>query len=895
MEKTLYLIDAHALIYRAYYAFIRRPLITTKGENTSAIFGFMRMVLKLIHDEKPEYLVCVFDSRKKTFRHEMYEEYKAKRMKPPEDLGSQVHTIRELVQKLGLSRVEMDGFEADDLIGTMVVKAREQGFRSVIVSSDKDVLQLVDEGVIVYANKKGISEMDVIDRGKVHELWSVWPEHMRDLLALMGDQSDNVPGVKGIGQATAVKLIQQFGSIEELFADLGRVESDRTRGLLFKGKQDAFLSKQLVSIRKDVPIQLRIDEFRMEDFPVAAGIDILLEKELNSIAGELKGERELGRKEEAKRGTYTLVSDSRQFQPLKERILDKKLVSVDTESTGIDPLISELIGVSLSVSEGEGYYIPIRTSQGKAPREDFLLEELQRILEDDEIKKIGQNIKYDMVLLLSEGIRLRGIAGDSMIAAYLLGPQKQRYNLDDLAQQYLNYRTIRYSEVVREKGKTLLDYPLEEVVEYSGEDSDVALRLHNALIKKIEEENLLPLYREVEIPLLEVLGKMEYSGVRIDPGYLKQMSGSFSEELEELEKKIFHVAGCEFNVRSTKQLASVLFEQMGLPALKRTKTGLSTDESVLEELARTYEIARLLLRHRTLTKLKSTYVDALPALINPGTGRVHTSFNQTVAATGRLSSSNPNLQNIPIREPEGRAIRRAFIPEEGWTFVSADYSQVELRILASLSSDEALMNAFKKDADIHRETASGLFGISPERVDDAQRQAAKTINFSVIYGISPFGLAKSLGISRGEAARFIETYFTKYSGVKSFFETLVEDAKKKGYVETKLGRKRYVPDINSENMNIFEAARRIVINTPVQGTAADLIKNAMVGIDRELEKLGMRSRMLIQVHDELVFESPRDEYRALIELVRDKMEKALEFSIPLKVNVSVGNNWEEAH
>jgi DNA polymerase-1 len=482
-----------------------------------------------------------------------------------------------------------------------------------------------------------------------------------------------------------------------------------------------------------------------------------------------------------------------------------------------------------------------------------------------------------------------------MIAAYLLNPQKQRYSLDDLAQEYLDYRTIHYEDVVRDKGKTLLDYPLQEVVQYAGEDADIALRLHNVLLKKLEEERFGPLYRDVEIPLVAVLGKMERTGVRIDSSYLEQMSREFSGEIQELEKKIFAIAGCEFNVRSTKQLSAVLYEKLGLPVTKRTKTGISTDESVLEQLARSHEIARLLLRHRTLTKLKSTYVDSLPALVNPSTGRVHTSFNQTIAATGRLSSSNPNLQNIPIREPAGRAIRRAFVPEDGWVFVSADYSQVELRILASLSGDEALRAAFEKDADIHRETAAGLFGIPAGNVQDEQRQTAKTINFSVIYGISPFGLGKSLGITKTEAADFIDAYFARYSGVKKFFDALVEDAKAKGFVETILGRRRYVPDINSQNTNIYESARRIVINTPVQGSAADLIKKAMVIIDRELSDRGMQSRMLIQVHDELVFESPREEFRSLVEMVKDRMEHALELSVPLKVNVAVGHNWEEAH
>ncbi len=490
---------------------------------------------------------------------------------------------------------------------------------------------------------------------------------------------------------------------------------------------------------------------------------------------------------------------------------------------------------------------------------------------------------------------MAGITGDSMIAAYLLNPQKQRFSLDDLANEYLDYTTIHYTDLVTGKDETLLDSPLEEVVDYACEDSDIALRLVNLLEKRLDEENLLSLYREIEIPLIVVLGKMESTGVQVNKKYLAEMSRDFGVEIEKIEKEIFEFAGEEFNVRSTKQLAEVLFDRMKLPVIKKTKTGFSTDESVLEELSSTYEIARLLLRHRMLTKLKSTYIDSLPGMINPNTGRIHTSFNQTIAATGRLSSNTPNLQNIPIREREGSAIRRAFIPEEGWEFISVDYSQIELRILASLSADESLMSAFRNDRDVHRATAALLFGVEEDSVTNKQRQAAKTINFSILYGMSPFGLSKRLGISRQEAATFIDTYFLEYGGVKAFFDKIIADAKEKGYVETLLGRRRYIPEISSQNRNIFEAARRIAINTPIQGTAADLIKKAMVEIDAEIVKRKMYSRMLIQVHDELVFEAPENERDGLKEFVKEKMENAISFNVPLRVNISSGGNWEEAH
>jgi DNA polymerase-1 len=899
MQNTLYILDGHGLIYRAYYAFINRPLITTKGENTSAIFGFMRMLLKLLQDEEPSHLVCAFDPRGKTFRHERFPEYKAKRMKAPEDLHVQGELIKRIVEKLGITRVEVEGFEADDVIGTLSSQATALGMKTVILSGDKDILQLVDESVSVYTSKKGISEVEVLHMEEVEAQWGVRPGQMIDLFALMGDQSDNIPGVRGIGKATAIKLIQQFGSLDEIYDRIEEVDRERTRKLLMEGREDALLSRDLVTIRRDAPITFDTEGYRLDEFPREEGITMLSDRELGSIVAVLRGSESTDRidawEAEQKRGQYRIIDTIQGFREIEEKIRKKGVFSFDTESTGRNAVGAEIIGFSISVEEGEGSYIPIRNREGTGLGEEFLRSTLKPLLEDRHIEKKGQNIKYDYVILRKYGIDMRGISGDSMIAAYLINPPKGRYSIDDLASEYLDYRTIHYSDVVKEKDQTLLDYSIDEVVEYACEDSDIALRLVNLLERKLDEEKLGDLYREIEVPLLVVLGKMEAAGVRVDADYLEAMSKRFGQEIEEVEREVFSLAGEVFNVRSTKQLGTVLFEKLELPIIKRTKTGYSTDESVLEELALSYDIARQVLRHRTLSKLKSTYVDSLPEMINPRTGRIHTSFNQTIAATGRLSSNAPNLQNIPIREKEGRAIRSAFIPEKGWCFLSADYSQIELRILASLSEDETLIAAFKNNQDIHRETAAIMFGVDVEAVTDLQRQAAKTINFSIIYGISPFGLSRRLGISRSEASKFIDMYFQQYSGVKRFFDGVVSQVKENGYVETLLGRRRYVPEINSKNRNIAEAARRVAINTPIQGTAADLIKKAMVQIDAEMDKQKMRSRMLIQVHDELVFETPPEECEDLQVLVREAMENALSFHVPLKVNLSVGSNWEEVH
>ncbi|RLA86014.1 MAG: DNA polymerase I [Deltaproteobacteria bacterium] len=885
--KRLFLIDGSSYIFRAFYAI--RGLSTSKGFPTNAIFGFTSMLLKILKDHRPEAMAVVFDAKGPSFRSGIFREYKANRPPLSDDLSRQIPYIKEIVEAFRIPILEKEGYEADDLIGTVAKRARGEGIDVVIVSGDKDLLQLVDERVTQLDTMRD----ELYGPKEVEAKLGVKPSSIPDMMGLCGDPIDNIPGVPGIGKKTAQELIRRYGSLETL---LERAEEDpgirkRLKEAIRQNRQQALLSKQLATIDTQVPLEFRWEDFRLAPPDEERLKAIFRELEFHRFLKELFPERTLS--EEG----YHLVTEKEDLEALVRRLRKAEGFALDLESTSRDPMVAQLVGFAISLSPHEAYYIPVGHDYLGAPPQlpaDEVLTRLKGVLEDEGIKKYGQNIKYDYIILGRYGVKLRGISCDAMVAAYLLDPTRRVYNLESLAQQFLGHQMITYKEVVG-KGEGFQKVELEQAKRYACEDADVTFLLAGELLGRLGQEGLKGLFERVELPLIEVLAEMEMWGVRVDVGQL----GEFSKELEgrlwRLEEEIQRMAGVRFNLNSPQQVGKVLFERLGLPVKKKTKTGYSTDVEVLQSLAREYEIARLLLEYRGLAKLKSTYVDALPKMINPETGRIHTSYNQTATATGRLSSSEPNLQNIPIRTEEGRRIREAFIPEEGWVLLGADYSQIELRILAHLSADPTLIEAFRREEDIHTRTACEVFGVGPDEVTPEMRREAKVINFGIIYGMSPYGLSKELGVEPKVAARYIEDYFKRYQGVKAFIEGVISEAKRKGYVTTLFGRRRPLPEINSSNRTARQFAERTAINTPVQGTAADLIKMAMVNIYRRIRKEGLQAKLIIQVHDELILEVKEEELERAKEMVKEEMEGVSELRVPLKVEISAGKNWGEIH
>ena len=885
--KRLFLIDGSSYIFRAFYAI--RGLSTSKGFPTNAIFGFTSMLLKILKDHRPEAMAVVFDAKGPSFRSGIFREYKANRPPLSDDLSRQIPYIKEIVEAFRIPILEKEGYEADDLIGTVAKRARGEGIDVVIVSGDKDLLQLVDERVTQLDTMRD----ELYGPKEVEAKLGVKPSSIPDMMGLCGDPIDNIPGVPGIGKKTAQELIRRYGSLEAL---LERAEEDpgirkRLKEAIRQNRQQALLSKQLATIDTQVPLEFRWEDFRLAPPDEERLKAIFRELEFHRFLKELFPERTLS--EEG----YHLVTEKEDLEALVRRLRKAEGFALDLESTSRDPMMAQLVGFAISLSPHEAYYIPVGHDYLGAPPQlpvDEVLTRLKGVLEDEGIKKYGQNIKYDYIILGRYGVKLRGISCDAMVAAYLLDPTRRVYNLESLAQQFLGHQMITYKEVVG-KGEGFQKVELEQAKRYACEDADVTFLLAGELLGRLGQEGLKGLFERVELPLIEVLAEMEMWGVRVDVGQL----GEFSKELEgrlwRLEEEIQRMAGVRFNLNSPQQVGKVLFERLGLPVKKRTKTGYSTDVEVLQSLAREYEIARLLLEYRGLAKLKSTYVDALPKMINPETGRIHTSYNQTATATGRLSSSEPNLQNIPIRTEEGRRIREAFIPEEGWVLLGADYSQIELRILAHLSADPTLIEAFRREEDIHTRTACEVFGVGPNEVTPEMRREAKVINFGIIYGMSPYGLSKELGVEPKVAARYIEDYFRRYQGVKAFIEGVISEAKRKGYVTTLFGRRRPLPEINSTNRTARQFAERTAINTPVQGTAADLIKMAMVNIYKRIREEGLRAKLIIQVHDELILEVKEEELEKVKGMVKEEMEGVSELRVPLKVEISSGRNWGEIH
>lgn len=879
--KRLFLIDGNSFCYRAYYAI--RSLSNSKGRPTNAVYGFVTMLNKIVKENDPDMLAVAFDLKGPTFRHKKFEEYKIHRKPMPDDLVSQIPYIKEIVRAYNIPIYELEGYEADDLLATLAKRAEKEGIDTFIVTGDKDALQLVDSHIKVYStHKEGL----VYDVEKVEEAFGVAPDRMTDLMALMGDATDNIPGVRGIGEKSAIELISEFGSLEGLFKNIERVKGEAKKKILKENEEMAALSKDLARLDTDVPIKIDFADLRLKPPDQERLLELFKELEFRALLKDVapKGGLE---------SDYELIDNEAKFEKLIDELSALKEFAFDSETTGVDPMVASPVGISFSWKTGEAHYVPLL----KYLDSRKVLKALKPIFENAGIKKIGQNIKYEYIILANHGIRLEGISFDTMVASYLLNPSKLNHNLDDISLDYLNHRLTTSIEELIGKGKnaiTMDKVDVDKVCRYCSEDSDVTFRLKKILEKELTKKGLDELFYDVEMPLVEVLAVMEMAGVAIDKDYLKDLSQEMDKRLGRLTRHIYDLAGDEFNINSPKQLSAVLFEKMKLPVIKKTKTGISTDEEVLTKLARINPLPEALLEYRQLSKLKSTYIETLPNLINPKTGKVHTSFNQTVTQTGRLSSSDPNLQNIPIKTEEGKKIRKAFIPSAGSSLLlSADYSQIELRVLAHFSGDAHLSRAFKEGLDIHAFTAGLVFGVEESGVTQDMRNMAKTVNFGIIYGMSPYGLSQSLGIDVDKAKEFIDSYFERYPDVKLYLESLIELARENGFVTTILGRRRYIPEINSSDMRLRQFAERTAINTPIQGSAADIIKVAMIAIQKDLIKKSMKSRMIMQVHDELVFDCPKAEADEMRGIIKAGMEDVIKLNVPVVAHIEAGKNWLE--
>lgn len=900
-EKKLFVLDGYGLIYRSYFAFINRPMTDTEGRNISAIFGFFRMFFSILKKEEPSYLAVCMDSVGPTFRHQMYDQYKATREKTPEDLHAQIPQIESILKAAGIPVLRQDGMEADDLIATLVKSATSDGFTSVIVSSDKDLLQLVDDSVHALRPKKG--EMAFMDRQAVLEEFGIRADQIVDYLALIGDSSDNVPGVRGIGPKGAVKLLEQYDTLEGIYANLDEC-TPSVKKKLEESRESAFMSKQLVRLEEKADICCDIGSFSVDTFDLSKMVPFFQEIGSKGLIEEAGGTASVITQQEdpedgllkslKAKGTYRVVTTEKELSELAATIRAAGVVALDTETDDLDANKASLVGISVCIKEREAFYIPLVAGSKPVVELEMVRRILLPVLSDPEMRIIGQNIKYDHTVLSRHGLELGTLYFDTMIAAWLIDAGATSYGLDKLAEHYLGYRMIKFNDVVP-KGSLFPEIDLETASEYAAEDADITYRLYRLFSRELERLSLFELFEQMEMPMVRILSKMEQIGIGLDTQQLDVYSKELSARMQELQQRIFSEAQMSFNLNSPKQLQEVLFEKRGLPTGKKTKTGFSTDTNVLEELSRYDVIPAWILEYRGLAKLLGTYVTALPLLVQPATGRIHTSFIQTGTATGRLSSRNPNLQNIPIRSEDGRRIRSAFVPKEGYVFLSADYSQIELVILAHVSEDPGLREAFLKQVDIHRYTASLIFEIPIEEVSDAQRRIAKTINFGVMYGMSPFRLSRELNIPRSQAAEFIDAYFIRYQGVRQYMDRTISEAQKEGYVKTMYGHRRTIAGITSRNRTEAAGAERIAVNTPIQGSAADIMKLAMIAIDRELKNRALRTRLLLQVHDELIFEVPHEEVEEVRTLVRQTMESVVELEVPLKVSVETGNSWGEMH
>jgi DNA polymerase-1 len=904
-KQKLFLLDGMALAYRAHFAFINSNLKNSEGIPTGAILGFANTLVKMLEEDEPTHIAVAWDTDKPTFRHEMDEEYKANRPPQPEDLKVGIPLMKEMISYFGIDNIEAEGYEADDIIGTIANDANAEDIDVYLVTPDKDFMQLVHDHIMMLKPDNKNGGFIKIDREGVKDYFGVYPEKVVDVLAILGDKSDNIPGVKGIGKKGAPKLINKYGSLEKAIEDAPNMSSKRHREGLQEYAEEALHAKKMVKIKTDVPDVIDWeglkwhgpDNEKLGRFFQRMEFRTLTEKYLDEkYQGDLfdaKPEVQRFNKEEV---NYELITDRDRLEELVADLSEYEVICFDTETNGTDPMVHDLVGISLSAVAGVAYYIPVNVEG--ALEQGQVVDTIRPLFTDADRTMVAQNYKFDWLVLNRVGIELKGKIFDTMLAAYLIDAN-QKLSMDALSEKHLHYKPIPITELIG-KGRgqiTFGEVPIEKAAPYAAEDADITYRLYEILKDKLEDDALSDIAEDIEFPLVEVLGRMEKYGIKLDQGMLKEVSTQLDKEIGELESRIFEIADEEFNLNSPKQMGEILFEKLGLPAGKKTKTGqYSTAESVLTKLADDYEIVDLILEYRGISKLKSTYVDALPKLINEQTGRIHTSFNQHIAATGRLSSSNPNLQNIPIRSQRGREIRKAFIPEQGYKLLAADYSQVELRVIASIAQDEAMMAAFRNDEDIHARTAKEIFDLdSLDEVTGNQRRKAKEVNFGIPYGVSAYGLAQRLGISNGEAKEMIDQYFNRFPGIQRYIDETKVFAKEEGYVKTLLGRRRYIPDINSRNWNVRGFAERTAINMPIQGTAADIIKIAMIDIDDLIEREGLKSRMLLQVHDELVFEIADDEADQLPGRIQTMMEEAYTLDVPLKVEMGLAENWLDAH
>ncbi|MEZ5057292.1 MAG: DNA polymerase I [Saprospiraceae bacterium] len=935
-DKKLFLLDGHALVYRAHYAFIARPLINSKGWNTSAVAGFTRTLIDLINNQNPTHIAVSFDLSGPTFRHEMYEPYKANREAQPEDITFALPYIRKMVEAFKIPVVTKEGYEADDVIGTLAKQAEKEGFEVYMVTPDKDYAQLVSDKVFLYKPGRQGNEVEIMGQKEVCEKWGIKRvDQVIDVLGLQGDSVDNIPGIPGIGPKTAVKLLEEFDSVEGVIENSDKLKG-KQKERVEEFAEQAILSKQLATIDINAPVKFDAKQYELEEFDRETLEELFKELEFRTLANSILGGNSrsdnaapASKNNNGTQGqlftqeasalpdektpaahsvadhnihdtphTYQLVQTDEGMADLVKLLSSQKEICFDTETTDIDANVAELVGISFAIKAHEAYYIPVPEDKNEAKR---IIEIFRPIFENEAIAKIGQNLKYDALVLKWHGVELKGLYKDTMLYHYLLEPEL-RHGMDYLAETYLKYQPVSIETLIGKKGKNQLsmrDVEVEKVSEYAAEDADITLQLKNYFEPLLEKEGLSELYETMEGPLVKVLVDLEHSGVNLDVPFLEEYSKELGEKIDALEKDIHEEAGVKFNIASPKQIGEILFDHMKIPyRWRKTKTGqYSTDEEKLSELAQEYPFAEKILEYRSLTKLKSTYVDALPKMVNPVSKRIHSSFNQALAATGRLSSNNPNLQNIPIRTEEGRKIRKAFIPkDENHILLAADYSQIELRLIAEISGDEAMLEAFASGQDIHRATAARVYGVPFEEVTSDQRRNAKTVNFSIIYGAGATNLSRQLNIKRGEASDLIKQYFAQYQGLKDYMDKTVEDARKTGYVKTLMGRRRYLRDINSRNNLDRSNAERVAINTPIQGSAADMIKLAMINIHKALAEGGYKTEMILQVHDELVFDVYKPELEKVKPLILDLMKNAIpSLKVPILVEAGTGEHWLEAH